>query len=201
MDREARMSHWTGRLALLAVATLAGCVSTDTVETFQAPERDVASLRSYYWRDGEFGLPLVQDPAVIDDARRKLRETVDTELRAKGYVLAADAASADFLVSYNVAAQRRYASSDTTRVGSPSPNEVLMPGEIQPPPASMGAREVTVREGTVAIYADDRATGKLLWRGSVDIEQRIASSEAGVRLVHRLAHEITREFPPRAGGG
>jgi hypothetical protein len=189
-------------LALLAIAggAAAGCVSTDTVETFKAPERDVAGLRSYYWKDGEFGLPLVQDPAVVAGARQKLRETVDTELQAKGYVLAADAASADFLISYNVAAQRRFESADTTRVGSPSPNEVLMPGEIQPPPASLGPREVTVREGTVAIYADDRKTGKLLWRGSVDIEQRIASSEAGVRLVHRLAHEITREFPPHTGG-
>jgi len=186
---------WLGLLVLVA-----GCVSTDTIETFKAPERDVTSLRSYYWKDGEFGLPLVQDPAVVASARQKLRETVDTELQAKGYVLATDAATADFLVSYNVSAQRRYASADTTRVGSPSPNEVLMPGEIQPPPASMGPREVTVREGTVAIYADDRESGKLLWRGSVDIEQRVASSEAGVRLVHRLAHEITREFPSRAGG-
>lgn len=191
------MSHRKHWLVLLAL--VAGCVSTDTVETFKAPERDVASLRSYYWKEGEFGLPQVQDAAMIASARQELRETVDAELRAKGYVLAADAASADFLVSYNVVAQRRFESSDTTRVGSPSPNEVLMPGEIQPPPASMGPREVTVREGTVAIYADDPASGKLLWRGSVDIEQRIASSEAGVRLVHRLAHEITREFPPRAG--
>lgn len=195
------MSQRNSWLALLAVAGLAGCVSTDTVETFKAPERDVASLRSYAWKDGEFGLPLVQDPAVLASARQKLRDTVDTELQAKGYVLVADAASADFLVSYNVAGQRRYASSDTTRVGAPSPNEVLMPGEIQPPPASMGPREVSIREGTVAIYADDRASGKLLWRGSVDINQRIASSEAGVRLVHRLAHEITREFPAHAGGG
>ncbi len=189
--------HW---LALLAVVAAGGCVNTDTIDSFKAPERDVASLRSYYWKDGEFGLPLVQDPSVVASARQKLRETVDAELQAKGYVLAPDASSADFLVSYNVSAQRRYESADTTRVGSPSPNEVLMPGEIQPPPASMGPREVTVREGTVAIYADDRASGKLLWRGSVDIDQRIASSEAGVRLVHRLAHEITREFPPRAGG-
>jgi hypothetical protein len=189
--------HTALSILALAAGLVAGCASTDSVETFKAPERDVAGLRSYAWKESEFGLPLVQDPALLDTARQRVRATIDEGLAAKGYVQASDAAAADFLVSYSISGQRRYATADSTRVGAPSPNEVLMPGEIQPPPASEGPREVTIREGTVAVYADDPKSGRLLWRGSVDIEQRIASSEAGLRRVLQITREIVEQFPAR----
>jgi hypothetical protein len=60
-------------------------------------------------------------------------------------------------------------------------------------------REQRVRDGSVLLYIDDRATGKLLWRGGVTAETRSGSTEQGVRIINQMAHEIAKEVPARDG--
>ncbi len=89
--------------------------------------------------------------------------------------------------------------SDERRIGAPSATTVLSPSEMQPPPASSVPREMRVREGSVLVFIDDRASGRLIWRGMVTAETRSGSTEQGVRLLTQMAHEIAKEVPARAG--
>jgi hypothetical protein len=59
-------------------------------------------------------------------------------------------------------------------------------------------REIRVRDGSVLVFIDDRASGRLLWRGSVSEETRSGSTEQGVRIITEMAREIARAVPPRA---
>lgn len=186
--------HW---MATAALALLAGCATTWTVEHFEAAEADVAGLRSFVWKPGDIGTPTEVSAAVIADAEARVREAVVGELLRKGYVEAAQAADADLVFTYQVAGTRRFVLSDERRVGAPSPNELLTPGGMPLPPASELPREQVVRDGTVLLFVEDRESGRLVWRGSVTAETRVSSTEAGLRLVADMARQIAQEFPAR----
>lgn len=181
--------------ALLALA--AGCASPWTVDRFEAPEANVAGRSSFAWKGGEIGTPLAQDPAALASIESQIRAAVTGELLRKGYVETTDPARTDLLVSYQVAGSRRFELADDRRVGAPSPNELLTPGGMPLPPASELPREQTVREGTVVVFAEDPASGRLAWRGLVTVESRVSTTEAGIRQIVDIARHITQEFPAR----
>lgn len=190
-------------IAAAVTAMLAGCATgTMPVDSFEAPEADVAGRRTFAWKGGEFGAPSATvDPALVEHARQDLRTAVTAELVRKGYVETADAAAADMLVSYQVAGQRRYVISDERRIGAPSPNEMMTPGGRDLPPASAVPREQTVREGSVLIFVDDARSGRLIWRGLAEAEIRVSSSEAAVHSAVEMARQVAATFPARRTGG
>jgi len=181
------------------VALAAGCATHWDVDSFAAPEGNVAARSTFHWQGGEFGTPASIDPQVIASTGDLLRRTVAGELARKGYTEVDSAAAADMLVSFQVAGTQRFVIPDERRIGAPSATTVLRPGEIQPPPASVLPREHRVRDGSVLIFIDDRATGRLLWRGSVTAETRSGSTEQGIRIIDQMAREIARAVPPRVG--
>jgi hypothetical protein len=184
-------------LAVALFALAAGCASPWTVDRFEAPEANVAARSSFAWKDGEIGTPLAQEPGMLEAIESRVRAAVTGELVRKGYVETTDPARADMLVSYQIAGTRRLELSDTRRVGAPSPNQVLTPGGMPQPPASELPRVQTIREGTVTVLAEDPASGKLVWRGSVSAEGRVSSNEAALRQIADVARHIAREFPAR----
>jgi hypothetical protein len=184
--------------ALAALALLAACaVNPWTVDSFEAPEADVAGKRTFVWRDGEVGAPLIKRPAVAADTQARLRAAITHELTAKGYVETTDAAAADMVVSFQVSGSRRFEPSDQRRIGAPSPNEVLTPGNVRPPPASEVPREVSVRQGTVMVFAETPGSGQLMWRGLVSAEIRTSSLERTVDKVIDAGRHIAQGFPAR----
>jgi Domain of unknown function (DUF4136) len=184
--------------ALAALALLAACaVNPWTVDSFEAPEADVAGKRTFIWRDGEVGAPLIKRPAVAADTQARLRAAITHELTAKGYVETTDAAAADMVVSFQVSGSRRFEPSDQRRIGAPSPNEVLTPGNVRPPPASEVPREVSVRTGNVMVFAENPGSGQLMWRGMVSAEIRTSSLERTVDKVIDAGRHITQGFPAR----
>jgi hypothetical protein len=50
------------------------------------------------------------------------------------------------------------------------------------------------------VFADDPATGKLIWRGIVSAESRLGSNEQSIRELTEVAREIARQFPARGTG-
>jgi hypothetical protein len=60
-------------------------------------------------------------------------------------------------------------------------------------------REMRVRDGSVIVFIEDGASGRLIWRGTVTAETRSGSTEQAVRLLAQMAHEIAKEVPARAG--
>jgi hypothetical protein len=100
-------------------------------------------------------------------------------------------------VSYQVAGTQRFVAAEDQRVGAPSPNEVLTPGNAPLPPASMPPSEMRVREGSVILFVEDPASGRLIWRGLISDETRVSTPEGAVRQMTELARQVAREFPAR----
>jgi hypothetical protein len=179
-------------------ALLAACAAAWTVDKFEAPEAGFANRRTYAWKAGEFGLPGDADPALLSRADQAMRAAIEAELARKGYA-PADASSADMLVSYQVAGQRRFVISDDRPVGASAATETMTPGRTPAPPASSQLpREQTVRDGTVIVFIDDPATKRLIWRGLVNVETRVATTEGAVHQAAEIAKKIAEEIPARA---
>ncbi len=182
-----------------ALVLLAGCATYWDVDSFEAPDGNVAARHTYFWQGGDFGTPGAVDPTMVALASTQLRGTVTAELNRKGFKEVGTAAAADMIVSFQVAGTQRFVTSDERRIGAPSATTVLRPGEIQPPPASTVPRERRVREGSVLLFIEDRESGRLIWRGMVTEETRSGSAEQGVRILTQMAHEIAKAVPARTG--
>ena len=177
---------------------LGACGTAWTVDKFEAPEAGFANRRTYAWKNSEFGLPAEVDPALLERAGKALRSTIDAELASKGYVLASDAGSADMLVSYQVVGQRRFVIADDRPVGASAATEAMTPGTVPgAPPSATLPQEQTVRDGTVIVFIDDPSSKRLIWRGLVSAEARVATTEGAIHQVTEIARQIAREIPGR----
>jgi hypothetical protein len=181
--------------ALLVLA--AACATTWTVDKYEAPEAGLANRRTYAWTGGEIGLPNDVDPALLARADQAVRVAVEGELARKGYT-PTEAGSADMLVSYQVAGQRRFVISNDRPVGASAATEAMTPGSTPAPPSSSQLpREQTVRDGTVLVFIDDPATKRLIWRGLINAETRVATNEGAIEQAAGMARQIASELPPR----
>ncbi len=190
------------RMAFVVAATvtlLAGCATHWDVDSFEAPESNVAAHRTFYWKGGEFSTPGTINPNLVESGTAAVRNEVVTELTRKGYVEVSAATGADMHVSFQVAGSQRFVVSDDRRIGAPSATTVLSPSAVQPPPASTVPREMRVRDGSVLVFIEDGASGRLIWRGTVTAETRSGSTEQAVRLIAQMAREIALAVPAHAG--
>jgi hypothetical protein len=184
-----------GTVAVLA----AGCAMYGDVDTYKAPQGNLAAKQSFYWKGGDFATAAQLDPAAIALAESQVRDAVVGELTRRGYVQKTQAEGAQLAVGFQVSGVRRFETLDPPRVGAPSPNQVLTPGQIRPPPASTVAREITIREGSVVVSITDATSNELLWRGETSTETRARTSEQAARTVAQMARQIATQVPPHAG--
>jgi hypothetical protein len=49
----------------------------------------------------------------------------------------------------------------------------------------------------MVVFVEDPASGRVAWRGLIDVETRTASTEANVRTAVEMARQIAREIPAR----
>ena len=68
-----------------ALVLLAGCATHWDVDSFEAPDGNVAARHTYFWQGGDFGTPGTLDPAMVASASTQLRGTVTAELNRKGF--------------------------------------------------------------------------------------------------------------------
>lgn len=184
--------------AVLLLAFGAGCATTWQVDSYQAPGADITSRPTFAWTGGKVGAAVEIKPSVVADAEQHIRQAVVAGLVKKGYQEVADAESARMLVSYQVAGTRKYETPKSPRFNAPSPDDVLMTSNPQPPAASELPRERRVTEGSVIVFVDDPATGQIIWRGAISEETRSASSEQAIRTAEEMAAAIIETFPARS---
>jgi hypothetical protein len=184
-------------VALIGLA--AGCAVHWDVQSYESPGANVAGRQTFFWKGGDFATAAMVPPSLVGSTESQIRDAVVTELQHKGYAVAPAAAGADLVVSYQVTGIRRFVEADTPRVGAPSPNTVLSPSAVQPPPLSSVPREVSVRDGSVTVFIDDSTSGRLLWRGEVATQLRAGSAEQAARNVAQMAREIAKEVPAHTG--
>lgn len=189
-----RTLHW---LACACLVVVAGCATQWDVDSFAAPEADLPGKATFAWKAGASSTPTVSQPEVAAAMEARVRGAVTTEFVRKGFTEVTDPQRADMLVSFQVAGTRRFVVSDERRIGAPSPNEVLTASGMPVPPASDLPREQSVREGSVILFVDDAASGRVVWRGLVEVETRVTSNEAGIRMITDIARHIASEFPAR----
>jgi hypothetical protein len=185
--------------ASVVAATLAACAVHWDVETYAVPGAEVGGRETYYWKGGDVHAAAQLDPATVASAGAQVRQAVVEELARKGYREVQSPEDADLVASFQVSGMRRFVVEDTARIGAPSPNTVLSPGEMQPPPASSVPREVPVREGSVIVFLDDPKLNKLAWRGEVAEQIRASSPEQVARIIAQMARAIAKEVPARRG--
>jgi hypothetical protein len=145
-----RCPTWLNRASFRVVAALAvfvslvaGCATTNDIDKYEAPEANFPARHTYGWKPGEVSTPGQQNAGDVQRLDQAVQAAIEDELAHKGYTKV-DAAKADMIVSYQVAGHRTYVVSDDRRVGAPSPNEVLMPGNSpQLPPTSVVPHEQT----------------------------------------------------------
>lgn len=92
---------------LLAPLLLAGCASMN-VSSDQYPAADFSGYRSYAWISED---PLIRPRGAKDEIGaltvRRIRDAIEAELAAKGYVAVASPAGADFVVAFTVGTRDR----------------------------------------------------------------------------------------------
>jgi hypothetical protein len=185
--------------AAMVAACVAACAVHWNVETYAVPGADVDSRQTYYWKGGEFHAAAQLDAATVAQAEGLIRAAVVEELARKGYREVSSADAADLVASFQVSGMRRFVVEEPPRIGAPSPNTVLSPSEVQPPPASTVPREVPVREGSLIVFLDDPKLEKLAWRGEVADQIRAGSPEQLARILAQMAREIAKAVPARRG--
>jgi hypothetical protein len=187
-------------LAALMLALAAGCATTWQVDGYEAPGADITARNTFAWTGGELGTVSTVEPAVVAATEQHIRQVVVAGLVRKGYQEVADAKSARMLVSYQVVGTRKYVTSDAPRYNAPLPDDVLMTSNPQPPAASELPPERRVTDGSVIVFVNDPATGKIIWRGAITAETRSASSEEAIHTAADMAAAIVESFPARSGG-
>lgn len=188
------MRIWS--LVALAAA-LIGCSTPWTADTYEVPQADVAGLRTFAWLGGEYAASRDVTPKLGSTLDQQLGETLANELGAKGYTQVYDAESADMHIHAQVSGLRRYVISDESRIGAPTANAVLTPGEGDVGQPSMTPTEQAFNETSVIIFADHPETGRLMWRGSVAAEERVTSREARMKELNEMVRAIAQQFPAR----
>jgi hypothetical protein len=139
------------------------------------------------------------DPQRAADVERHIREAVVAGLVRKGYQEVSDPKTAQMLVSYQVVGTRKYETSEKPRFNAPLPDDVLRPTGPQPPAASELPPERRVTEGSVIVFVDDPAAGRLIWRGAITTETRTASAKQGIDTAADMAADIVESFPKASG--
>ena len=145
-------------VALSTLTLLAACSPRIYVE--QDDVARFAGYRSYAWLSPP--VAPVRDP-ILDSQilETRVQRAVEADLKARGYVAAADAASADFLVTYHTASKQKIDSSG----GS------FSFGIVDAFPRGfgtlvVGGPEVQSREeGTLMLDVIDGKNKRLVWRG------------------------------------
>ncbi|MGI9245142.1 MAG: DUF4136 domain-containing protein [Steroidobacteraceae bacterium] len=195
------MTRANGWILAAMLAAASGCAVHWDVDSYAAPEGDVASRQTYFWKGGDYATARQLEPEAVESADRQVRTAVTAELARKGYAEVPAATGADLVVSYQVTGTRRFVENEMPRVGAPSATTVLSPSEIQPPPASSVPREVTVRDGSIILFLDDTRSGRLAWRGEVSSQVRAGSAQQMARIIAQMAREIAKEVPARTARG
>lgn len=184
------MRWWTVSALCLLMILLAGCAQVQVSQDYR-PGQAYSRFHSYRWkadtqtesRDVRINNPLLQE---------RFQQAIDGTLARRGYV---QAASADFLVSYDYSIQTRLESEPF------SPSVGIGFGRYYNYGAvgfgtDRGVRQYDV--GVLVIDIFDGRTGAPLWRGTgTQMVTTHSNPEETTSFVYRMVDTILAQFPPR----
>lgn len=165
-----------GRAALGAILMLGlqGPVWASGVRTTVAEGADPARYRTFAWKETSAILP--------PDAHRAFQEAGEEELTAKG-LQAVPASEAELIFSYKLLAT---AEEDVKAYGYADPSTWATD-------QYGGTAVYGYVKGRVAVYAEDRASGALVW--SAEGEANVKDASDAEKKVRKLGAKLFRSWP------
>ncbi|MFZ5876588.1 MAG: DUF4136 domain-containing protein [Nitrospirota bacterium] len=164
---------------------LAGCAGL-SVDTDYDPAVDFTTLKTYDWA------PTQADASIDELVEKRVRNAVNTQLQAKGYVLSSDAP--DFLVSMALAT--RTSTAGSVGIGASVGIPIGHGGTVSVGGGKSKPREKT--EGTLILDFVNPTSRSLMWKGTAEAGVNGASSpEQQQSRINRVVSELLAEFPPK----
>jgi hypothetical protein len=165
---------------------MAGCATPLAVTSDYDTSVDFAALRTYAW------LPATGNAAADELLIKKIRNTVDVQLQAKGRKLNAD--NPDFVIGMELSGKTTYGGS--TGVGMSVGIPVGRAGSVSVGGGKSKAREK--KEGTLVMDFLDARTRSLVWRATAtDAVNPSASPEEKQRKIDEVIAAMLAQFPPK----
>ena len=178
--------------ALLMLVVTSGC-SGISVNTDYDRAVDFSRLKSYAWREPAASAT-AGGGAVSELTHRRIRDAVDATLVARGFVLAAPPASADFQVSYRAAVTREIEATPSYsavgyggwRGGAGGVEYVRTGTDVR-----------TFNRGTLVIDLIDPRASALVWCGTATatVHEDRTPEEREARIREAVS-KILERFPP-----
>ncbi|HYA46771.1 MAG TPA: DUF4136 domain-containing protein [Burkholderiales bacterium] len=175
--------------AMLSVAigiVMLGCATPPVVTFDYDTGADFAALKTFNW------MPATGNAAADELLVKKIRNTVDVQLQAKGRMPAAD--NPDFLIAMQLSGKTTYGGS--TGVGVSVGIPVGRAGRVSVGGGQSKAHEK--KEGTLVLDFMDAKAKSLLWRATASAAVSPgASPEEQQQRINEVVAEMLSHFPPR----
>ena len=188
------------RLTSLGIAVAAALLACSgvRVKTDYDPASDFSALRTFRWIDPELREEPRPENVVPTDPftrntllDRRVRDDIEAQLVSRGYRVAAEGDTPDFLIRYDVVSRQIerdypvYAGGGYYGYGRGYYGTGVGYGGSS-----------TYDEGTLIVDVIDPATQQIVWRGYGTSQSRDAWMDAD--RLHRSVTEILKKFPPEA---
>ena len=173
-------------LALVLGITVARCATSPAVTSDYDSAADFAALKTFNW------MPATGNAAGDELLVKKIRNTVDVQLQAKGRRMAAD--NPDFLIGMALSGKTTYGGS--TAVGMSVGIPVGRAGSVSVGGGKSQAHEK--KEGTLVMDFVDAKTKSLVWRATAVVAvSPTASPEEKQRQINEVIAAMLAHFPPK----
>lgn len=178
-------------LVIVALAALAAC-TTITARSDYYREADFSGFRSFAWMtDPPVIVPDDTDMAVSALNLRRIKESIETELTAKGFTHVPDEAAADFVISATVGARDQI---DLALYPDRYRDGWRWEGRYGVGTGVVGVDRYL--EGTLAIDVFDEASKQAVWHGWATKRITNADIEDAGEPIREAVAAILSEFPP-----
>lgn len=154
---------------LLAALTLTQCSGGFTVKVDYDKQANFSALRSFAFKE----------PQAPSKLERLIREAIQRDLSAKGYLLQAAGQSPDFDVVYHAAVEKK----------------TIWQRQVSPAGVPTGIVPITFDEGTLAIQMLQPVTGKVIWTGQA--AEAVDNQAQELEEIQPAVNDILARFPPR----
>lgn len=183
-------------LPALVGALLLGACSNFTVDSDYTPETDFDSFTSYRWYSASLRDPKSLDFLGGDIFDKRVRENIDAQLQAKGYILQQEG-DVDFKVNYDVLTEDRQDVRTYNTYGGVAPGWGYHGAYGYGGMGSTSTQVVNYKQGQLIIDIIVPENELLVWRGTA--EGRIPKNETPEQRekgTREIIAQILSNFPP-----
>ena len=176
-------------LAVLVSVLVVGCASGPAApETMRGAEANFAAYRTFGWVHAPTPAGSGESASIVDGY---IRSAIANDLKAKGYVEAAEGTAPDLAIEYEAAKSEKL-KNNPFRIGV-GVGSYGSSGGGSVGVGSSGVKEV--KEGSLVVHVVDHARKAEVWRGS--IARELGKKGVQPELVQAAVTELFRDFPAR----